>query len=371
MYKKYSIIILLALAPFLTKSQVLCSFPLPDGSCPNTSNDAGIPGSANYSVSPIMRVSAPNPNNPNNAPNLACVVSTGGFNTSGFSGGTLNMNDNYIELTLTASPGYYLNISSASFFVQRAGTNAPTSGRIYHNGSGSFTTYNEFPIQTGNSLINWTIFQPFSSSMGGVVKFRFYAWNTSGNNLPTSGTMRLDDITVNGTVTTVPMSGLWTSNATSDVFNTNTGNIGIGTITPLTKLDVIGDIRASGKMFIGTTAQDASILTDYSFAVNGNAIFNKIKIKSYSIWPDYVFENTYKLPSLEEIEAFIKKYKHLPDIPSQKEVQEKGIDVETYNAMFLKKLEEMTLYIIQLKKEIDNISRENELLKAKIELLQN
>jgi hypothetical protein len=124
-------------------------------------------------------------------------------------------------------------------------------------------------------------------------------------------------------------------------------------------------------MFIGTTAQDASILTDYSFAVNGNAIFNKIKIKSYSIWPDYVFENTYKLPSLEEIEAFIKKYKHLPDIPSQKEVQEKGIDVETYNAMFLKKLEEMTLYIIQLKKEIDNISRDNELLKAKIELLQN
>jgi len=111
---------------------------------------------------------------------------------------------------------------------------------------------------------------------------------------------------------------------------TSDGKIGIGTISPSEKLSVNGNVRAK-KIIISQTG-----------------------------WPDYVFDSSYSLRSLSEVERFISKYKHLPDMPSVKEVEEKGISVGDNQAMLLKKIEELTLYIIQQGKEI-------EILKKKIE----
>lgn len=99
------------------------------------------------------------------------------------------------------------------------------------------------------------------------------------------------------------------------------GNVGIGISNPDNKLEVNGTIRAK-EVLVETSG-----------------------------WADFVFEHDYQLKPLSEVEQFIEKYKHLPDIPSTKEVKENGISVDEMNALLLQKVEELTLHIIELKKE--------------------
>ncbi len=110
--------------------------------------------------------------------------------------------------------------------------------------------------------------------------------------------------------------------------------------------------------------------TDYKFAVKGKIITEEIKVQLLSSWPDYVFQDEYELKPLQDLKDFIKKNNHLPDIPSAKEVKSNGVDLGEMNMKLLKKIEELTLYLIeqndQLKKqslEINNLKREIEALK--------
>lgn len=79
-----------------------------------------------------------------------------------------------------------------------------------------------------------------------------------------------------------------------------------------------------------------------------------IKVEPGS-WADYVLYETYKLPALSDVEKFINNNKHLPDIPSESEVKQKGIDVGEMNALLLKKIEELTLYMIEKDKEVNEL----------------
>jgi hypothetical protein len=89
-----------------------------------------------------------------------------------------------------------------------------------------------------------------------------------------------------------------------------------------------------------------------------------------SEWCDYVFDEKYKLRTLYEVEQFIKQNKHLPDMPSEQELIATGIDVEEMFKMHQLKIEEITLYEIQLKKENDELKKENEDIKSLLLLLQ-
>lgn len=102
----------------------------------------------------------------------------------------------------------------------------------------------------------------------------------------------------------------------------------------------------------------------YRFAVNGNAIFTKIKVKTYSTWPDYVFDKDYPLPSLKEVASYIAANNHLPDVPSAAEVAQHGLDVGDNQALLLKKIEELTLYVIDLQKQVDEQRKEIRLMKG-------
>ena len=110
------------------------------------------------------------------------------------------------------------------------------------------------------------------------------------------------------------------------------GNVGIGTLTPGNKLEVNGKIR-SKEVIVEATG-----------------------------WPDYVFAEDYDLPTLAEIEAFIKASKHLPGIPSAKQVEEQGQQVGEIQKQLLKKMEEMTLHMIELKKENETLTKRIEQL---------
>jgi hypothetical protein len=109
---------------------------------------------------------------------------------------------------------------------------------------------------------------------------------------------------------------------------------------------------------------DSRIGTDI-FTVWGNGVVNTKKMYSEEIevridalgisWPDYVFNNDYDLPELKEVESFYLKYNHLNGIPSSDEVNENGINVAKMDAALLKKIEELTLYIVQLEKRISKL----------------
>lgn len=90
----------------------------------------------------------------------------------------------------------------------------------------------------------------------------------------------------------------------------------------------------------------------------------KVAIKSSAEWSDFVFNEDYKLKNLDEVGNFIKKYKHLPDVPSAEEMVNSGLDVATMDAKLLQKIEELTLYLLEQKKE-------NEELKKRIIKLEN
>ncbi|MDB5249852.1 MAG: hypothetical protein JWQ40_4246, partial [Segetibacter sp.] len=91
-------------------------------------------------------------------------------------------------------------------------------------------------------------------------------------------------------------------------------------------IDVTGNARFSKKVAIGGV--DFTRLNDYALAVNGSAIFSKVQVKATSSpWPDYVFNPDYKLRSLSDVESYIKKHNHLPEVPSAAEVEKDGQDL--------------------------------------------
>lgn len=124
-------------------------------------------------------------------------------------------------------------------------------------------------------------------------------------------------------------------------------------------------IEGDGSTAITTTNTTAFTITD---GANGQVNF---KVKStgetfsrhirvmVTNFPDYVFEPDYKLMSLREIESFYKKYKHLPEIPSAEEVEQNDLDLGEMNKLLLKKIEELTILMVQQQNEID-------LLKSKV-----
>jgi hypothetical protein len=106
-----------------------------------------------------------------------------------------------------------------------------------------------------------------------------------------------------------------------------------------------------GNVGIGTTNPQAKL------AVNGDIFSKKVKV-TQSGWPDYVFAPGYRLRPLSEVELFIKLKQHLPDVPSAATVEKEGIDLGDNQAVLLKKIEELTLYIIDLNKEVEGLKKE-------------
>lgn len=107
----------------------------------------------------------------------------------------------------------------------------------------------------------------------------------------------------------------------------NSGNVGIGTTTPENKLDVNGTIRAK-EVIVETN------------------------------WSDFVFADEYKLRSLSEVEEHINQHGHLPDVPSAESIQSEGLSVGESQTIMMQKIEELTLYVIELKKQNDSLQNQ-------------
>lgn len=116
-------------------------------------------------------------------------------------------------------------------------------------------------------------------------------------------------------------------------------------------IDVLS-LRSDGRVGIGTTNPDQAL------TVKGKIHSEEIIVDLNVPGPDYVFEEDYDLPTLSEIEAFIKANKHLPEVPSAEEMETNGISLGEMNMLLLKKIEELTLYQIELLKRIEKLEEE-------------
>jgi hypothetical protein len=132
-----------------------------------------------------------------------------------------------------------------------------------------------------------------------------------------------------------------------------------------TRLSLVRFSPANVSVCIGSVDPVAS--NAYKLYVEKGILTEKLKIavKSDAVnWSDFVFDKNYKLMPLCEVEAFVKTNHHLPEIPSAEEVYKDGLDVAQMDAKLLQKIEELTLYMIALKKECDRLKQELEIIKT-------
>lgn len=116
-------------------------------------------------------------------------------------------------------------------------------------------------------------------------------------------------------------------------------------------------ITSDGNVSIGTTDPKG-----YKLAVNGSVVANAVTVKVYP-WADYVFNDDYKLLSLTEVKKYIDKNHHLPDMPSAAQVQKDGLNLGEINTALTKKVEELTLYLIEKNDQLNKQQKEIDLLK--------
>lgn len=117
---------------------------------------------------------------------------------------------------------------------------------------------------------------------------------------------------------------------------------------------VVMQLSPEGKVGIGTD----NFLGDHSLYVAGSMIMEEGFVKLKDDWGDFVFEEDYPLMPLQELDSYLKQHKHLPDFPSAAEVEEKGVALGETERLLTIKVEELTLYLLQMNKEMEALREE-------------
>ncbi len=287
-------------------------------------------------------------------------------------------NNNYIASTGNSTPTFNvtgLTASTAySFFVRAldaAGNLSPVSNTINvtttSGGGGGDTQAPTAPTNLAASnvastslTLNWT----GSTDNIGVTNYNIYQNNTfltstGGPSTSYNVTGLTASTAYSFFVRALDAAGnISTPSNTINVTTTSGGGGGGGTpyTTDNANLSTIDwqaqNFYASGYVGIGTSAN-----TNFRLSVNGNIRAKEVIVQSG--WSDFVFEDSYKLMSIPEVEKFINENGHLKGIPTASAVKENGVGLSEINTLLLQKIEEMTLYIIDLDKRINKLEKEN------------
>lgn len=267
--------------------------------------------------------------------------------------------------TITATA--QLNVSGSNETVLIEGTTPYLRLKDGANQSG-------FVQASGNDLRLGTL----SGNSAGKVVFRFNG--TDRNGMDVNGRFGLGTTSptallhLKGTDEVMRIEGTapffqFYNGATAKSFIWSTGNdlkIGISTGNNTGRV-ILGTAGGGDQLYMaanGTVGIGTSDTKGYKLGVDGSIVCEELKVKLSQNWPDYVFADEYKLPALSEVESSIQRNKHLPGIPSAKEIQEEGINVGEMQKLLMQKIEELTLYVIALEKK-------NNQLESKVTALEN
>lgn len=259
--------------------------------------------------------------------NVGLGISTLPLNTTG--GNNLAIGNSTLSSNTTGS--WNVAIGSNALNTQTTGKNnvaiGGEAGRLSTGSNNIFIGYNSGRAETGSNKL----YLANSSTTMPLIGGDFATGSLKINIKP--------QVNSDGTVSPAPSSTLGFL-AVGDFSDANFSNI--------SKVPVAGN--------------------GYRLYVQDGILTEKVKValKSTTDWADYVFEEDYKRMSLEEVEAFTKQNKHLPNVPSATEMATNGLDVSQTSKMFMEKIEELTLYMIELNKEVKALKEENNKLKKSI-----
>jgi trimeric autotransporter adhesin len=205
------------------------------------------------------------------------------------------------------------------------GNTAPKS-KFQVGTSNTSVSIGDYPYTAGK-MTNYLGFNAARNSAG--------VWNFEVATSNNGGSAIVNDATGNLSFVTIPNSGTALQTKTdADMFNARRMTI-----------------RNNGKIVMGENVP--SLPGNYRLYVQDGILTEKVKValKSSAQWADFVFDKNYQLKSLTEVEQYVKKNHHLEGIPSAKEVLENGVELLEMNAKLLQKIEELTLYTIELNKQ--------------------
>lgn len=163
-------------------------------------------------------------------------------------------------------------------------------------------------------------------------------------------------------------------NHNGELILSSNGKVGIGEVDNSYKLNVVGATRITNGLSVGGALTGAGNGTFGGSLAATNAVFSgtltagngfycdatgALKVKSLRVtttaWPDYVFGDAHRLMPLQEVEDYIKANGHLPEVPSADEAEADGVDLGEMNKLLLQKVEELTLYVIDLQKQLEEL----------------
>ncbi len=238
-------------------------------------------------------------------------------------------------------------------------------------------------INNNNGVDNQNPSTPSLSSTGQSQTTVDLSWSSATDNVGVTGYRIYKDGTLEaspGNVTSHQVTGLtagssysFTVSALDAAGNESTQSTAVSVTTDTASggggssvwLENGATASYSGDVAIGTS----SVPTGYKLAVDGHIRTRELRVDQ-DTWPDYVFEEGYDLPTLQEIQEHIDEYGHLPNIPSAKEVETNGMDVGEMNKLLLEKIEELTLYIIEQEQRADKKDKEIRELAKRLQKLE-
>lgn len=256
----------------------------------------------------------------------------------------------------TITPRHYFSQNGNMGIGGFSGPGVP-QGRLDVVGAGTTSSTNTFLLRNsaGDTIMRVRDDGRMGIGYNGTTYGRTINLGGTGINMYTS-----NEAAFGGAVFPTDTSLVIWSNSNSNnylVLQPSWGNTGIGTYTPNAKFHV------NGAMLMGSNS--ARIATGFSLSVDGRIMCEDIQVLNSTSWPDYVFAKDYKLMPLEEVEKSINKNKHLPNVPSAAEMEKTGINLAEMSKKLIEKVEELTLYVIELNKKNKALTEKVQQLEGK------
>ncbi|SHN30222.1 hypothetical protein [Mucilaginibacter sp. OK098] len=222
------------------------------------------------------------------------------------------------------------------------------------------------------AAMNIYAFTPATIHMGGSGNTTNAPYVVLENATPYGGWTPMSEFHITSDGTNVPEIGWTTGVRPGNMLVRSYGYSGGGNINLQAKgiINFLSNdvqrmiINNAGNVGIGTTSPDQAL------TVNGT-IHSKSVVVDANIFPDYVFNPTYKLPTLTDVKTYIDKNHHLPDVPSAAEVEKNGLNLGEMNKVLVQKVEELTLYLMELNRTTAELTKTVKAQQKEIDQLKN